>query len=41
MSGGEGSVRFPLGEPLPADLISRIAAFRVDEVTAAARARGA
>jgi uncharacterized protein YdhG (YjbR/CyaY superfamily) len=36
---GKGSVRFPLGEPLPTDLIRRIAAFRVDEVTAAARAR--
>ncbi len=36
---GKGSVRFPLGEPLPADLIRRVAAFRLDEVTAAARAR--
>ena len=36
---GKGSVRFPLGEPLPADLIRRVAAFRLDEVTAVARAR--
>lgn len=36
---GKGSVRFPLGEPLPVDLIRKIASFRVDEVTAAA-ARG-
>jgi uncharacterized protein YdhG (YjbR/CyaY superfamily) len=27
----KGSVRFPLGEPLPADLIRRIVEFRVDE----------
>jgi uncharacterized protein YdhG (YjbR/CyaY superfamily) len=32
---GKGSVRFPLGEPLPVDLIRRIAAFRVAEVAAA------
>jgi uncharacterized protein YdhG (YjbR/CyaY superfamily) len=31
---GKGSVRFPLEEPLPADLIRRIVAFRVDEVEA-------
>ena len=30
----KGSVQFPLGQPLPADLISRIVAFRVQEVTA-------
>jgi len=35
---GKGSVRFPLGEPLPADLVRRIAAFRVAEVAAARRA---
>ena len=28
---GRGSVRFPLGQPLPADLITRIVAFRVAE----------
>ncbi|MFO7546452.1 MAG: YdeI/OmpD-associated family protein [Trueperaceae bacterium] len=32
---GKGSARFPLSEPLPVDLIRRIAAFRLDEVTAA------
>ena len=36
---GKGSVRFPLDEPLPADLIRRIAAFRVAEVAAEASAR--
>ena len=36
---GKVSVRFALGEPLPVDLIRRVAAFRLDEVTAAARAR--
>ena len=35
---GKGSVRLPLGEPLPADLIRRIAAFRVEEVAAPRRA---
>jgi uncharacterized protein YdhG (YjbR/CyaY superfamily) len=30
--GGKGSVQFPLGEPLPADLIRRIVEFRVDQV---------
>ena len=29
---GKGSVRFPLGEPLPWDLIGRIVAFRVEAV---------
>ena len=29
----KGSVRFPLNEPLPAELITRIVAFRVREVT--------
>jgi len=28
---GKGSARFPLGEPLPEDLIRRIVLFRVDE----------
>jgi uncharacterized protein YdhG (YjbR/CyaY superfamily) len=28
---GKGSVQFPLGQPLPADLIRRIVEFRVDE----------
>ena len=28
---GRGSVQFPLGQPLPADLITRIVAFRVAE----------
>jgi uncharacterized protein YdhG (YjbR/CyaY superfamily) len=29
----KGSVQFPLGQPLPADLIRRIVAFRVEEDT--------
>ena len=29
--GGKGSARFPLGQPLPEDLIRRIVAFRVRE----------
>lgn len=29
---GKGSARFPLGQPLPADLIRRIVEFRVGEV---------
>ena len=29
---GKGSVQFPLGKPLPVDLIRRIVAFRVGEV---------
>ena len=33
----KGSVQFPLGRPLPADLIRRIVAFRVEEVTARGR----
>lgn len=28
---GKGSVQFPLGQPLPTDLIRRIVEFRVDE----------
>jgi len=30
---GKGSAQFPLGQPLPADLIRRIVAFRVEENT--------
>lgn len=30
---GKGSVQFPLGQPLPQDLIRRIVEFRVAEVT--------
>ena len=30
---GKGSVQFPLDEPIPYDLISRIVAFRVKELT--------
>lgn len=37
---GKGSVRFPLGEPLPVELIRRIAALRVAEVEADLAARG-
>ena len=29
--GGKGSVQFPLGKPIPFDLISRIVKFRVQE----------
>jgi uncharacterized protein YdhG (YjbR/CyaY superfamily) len=32
--GGKGSVQFPLGQPLPTDLIRRIVEFRVQENTA-------
>ena len=28
---GKGSIQFPLGRPLPTDLIRRIVEFRVDE----------
>lgn len=31
---GKGSVQFPLSEPLPIDLITRIVTFRVTEVSA-------
>ncbi len=31
--GGKGSVQFPLGQPLPTDLISRIVEFRIEEIT--------
>ena len=30
---GRGSVQFPLGEPMPADLIRRIVRFKIDENT--------
>jgi uncharacterized protein YdhG (YjbR/CyaY superfamily) len=30
---GKGSAQFPLGEPLPVDLIRRIVEFRVEENT--------
>jgi len=30
---GKGSAQFPLGQPLPTDLIRRIVEFRVDEIT--------
>ena len=33
---GKGSAQFPLGQPLPADLIRRIVEFRVGEVTSKA-----
>jgi uncharacterized protein YdhG (YjbR/CyaY superfamily) len=36
---GKGTARFPLDAPLPADLIRRIVAFRVDEVARAAGPR--
>jgi uncharacterized protein YdhG (YjbR/CyaY superfamily) len=36
---GKGSVRFPLDEPLPADFVRRIAAFRVEEVRRAVDAK--
>jgi len=36
---GKGSVQFPLGRPLPTDLISRIVVFRVKENTARASRR--
>ena len=35
---GKGSVQFPLGKPLPLELIRRIVAFRVGEVAARRRA---
>jgi uncharacterized protein YdhG (YjbR/CyaY superfamily) len=38
--GGKGSVRFPLDEPIPYDLIGRIVKFRVKENSEKAEARG-
>ena len=32
---GKGSVQFPLGKPLPADLIRRVVEFRVEQNTSA------
>ncbi len=40
-SGGKGSVRFPLDEPLPLDLVRRIVLRRVEENLAAAALRRA
>ena len=37
--GGKGSVRFPLDEPIPYDLISRIVTFRVKENLEKAQAK--
>jgi uncharacterized protein YdhG (YjbR/CyaY superfamily) len=34
---GKGTAQFPLGQPLPADLITRIVEFRVAEVLGARR----
>jgi uncharacterized protein YdhG (YjbR/CyaY superfamily) len=38
--GGKGSVKFPLDEPIPFGLISRIVKFRVKENLAKAKAKG-
>ena len=38
--GGKGSVRFPLDQPIPYDLIRRIATFRVRENLARAAEKG-
>jgi uncharacterized protein YdhG (YjbR/CyaY superfamily) len=38
--GGKGSVRFPLDEPIPFELISKIVKFRVKENLARAEAKG-
>jgi uncharacterized protein YdhG (YjbR/CyaY superfamily) len=35
---GKGSAQFPLGEPLPADLVRRVVEFRVREITGEAQA---
>ena len=37
---GKGSAQFPLGHPLPADLIRRIVEFRVEESTRRYRGKG-
>jgi uncharacterized protein YdhG (YjbR/CyaY superfamily) len=37
---GKGSVQFPLDQPMPYDLISRIVAYRVQENLAKAAAKG-
>lgn len=36
---GKGSVRFPLGQPLPVDLIRRVVEFRMAEVGAGLKGR--
>lgn len=38
--GGKGTVQFPLNEPLPVTLISRIVKFRVKETLEAAKKKG-
>jgi len=38
--GAKGSVRFPLDEPIPFDLISKIVKFRVKENLESAKAKG-
>lgn len=38
--GGKGTVRFPLDEPIPFDLIKRIVNFRVQEDLDSAQAKG-
>ena len=38
--GGKGSVRFPLDNPIPFDLISRIVKFRVKEILERTEAKG-
>ncbi len=38
--GGKGSVRFPLDQPIPFDLIGEIVKFRVEENLGKAEARG-
>lgn len=38
--GAKGSIRFPLDEPMPFDLITRIVKFRVQENLAKAAAKG-
>lgn len=38
--GGKGTIKFPLGKPIPFDLISRIVKFRVKENLERAAARG-
>ena len=39
--GGKGSVQFPLGEPLPTDLIRRIVVFRAEQARAGKPKRSA
>ena len=38
--GAKGSIRLPIDEPMPLELISRIVKFRVDENLAKAKAKG-